>query len=245
MKTSGNTVLITGGATGIGLALAGEFVKAGNRVIICSRRREKLEEAKRKIPQLSIKVCDVSKEEDREELFSWVKLNFPEINILINNAGIQIMRDLRTGHNDLEKGEDEIDINLKAPIILSELFIPVFLKRDSAIINVTSGLAFVPLSSTPIYCATKAALHSFTVSLRQQLKDTSIKVFEIIPPMVDTELGGRRRQPHMGIPASELSSETINLLKKDIFEIPVGMAKGLRDAGRGSGFEENFKRMNN
>lgn len=244
MKITGNTILITGGATGIGYALAEAFVNLGNKVIICGRRADKLEEAKNKLPELHIKQCDISKPEDREKLFHWVISNFPHINILINNAGIQIMRDFKIGKNDLQKGEDEIDINLKAPIRLCELFIPDFLKKPSAIVNVSSGLGFVPIASTPVYCATKAAIHSFTLSLRYQLKDTLIKVFEIIPPTVDTELDRGRRQAYRGIPASEVAKAALQGIQEDNFEIAVGMAENLRNAAKGISFEENFNRMN-
>lgn len=244
MKISGNTILITGGATGIGFALAEEFVKANNKVIICGRREEKLREAKNKIPELIIKTCDISKSKNREELFLWIVSNYPDINILVNNAGIQIMRDLKTGKKDLKEDEDETDINLKAPIHLAELFIPDFLKKDSAIINISSGLGFVPITSMPVYCATKAALHSFSISLRHQLKNTSIKIFEIIPPTVDTELDRGRRKTRIGISPSEVSKATLNALEKNIYEVPIGMAENLRNATKGIGFDENFNRMN-
>jgi uncharacterized oxidoreductase len=195
MKITGNTVLITGGATGIGFALAERFVKAGNKVIVCGRRQDKLEEAKRKLPEIRIIKCDVSKESEQRELLDWVKKNSKELNILINNAGVMRMIDLKKG--ELERNE-EIDTNLKAPINISRLFVPHLTKqKEAAIVNVSSGLAFAPLAITPIYCATKAGLHSFTLSLRHQLKNTSVKIFEVIPPRVDTELGigdrGRKR----------------------------------------------------
>jgi len=189
MKITGNTILITGGATGIGLALAEAFIREGNQVIICGRREKTLQEAKSNLPSLHVRVCDVSKESERESLFQWVTTNFPSFNLLINNAGIQKEVDFRKGAVDLSGDEDEIDINLKAPIHLSQMFIPRLLQqRESAIVNITSGLAFTPLAVVPIYCATKAGLHSFSQSLRHQLRNTSIKVFEIAPPIVDTEL---------------------------------------------------------
>ena len=189
-ENNGNTILITGGATGIGFALAETLVNAGNKVIICGRRENKLKEAKHKLPQIQIKVCDVSKEKEREALFVWAKDNYPGLNVLINNAGIQRMVNLKKGTKELFNGENEIETNLVAPIYLSAYFIPWFLKKkEAAIINVSSGLGFVPIAAMPVYCATKAAIHSFTISLRHQLKDTSIKVFEIVPPAVDTELG--------------------------------------------------------
>jgi uncharacterized oxidoreductase len=247
MKFKGNTVLITGGATGIGFALAQELVPAGNEVIICGRRESKLAEAKSRLPQIHTRVCDVSKEKDRRELFAWASSHFPQLNILVNNAGIQRMIDLTKGIEALA-GEDEIEINLKAGVHLSALFIPFFLeKQEAAIINVSSGLGFVPLAIMPVYCATKAAVHPFSISLRYQLRNSPVKVFEIIPPMVDTELdrGGRDRrgQEYRGIPPGEVAKAAINALEKNDFEVAVGMAENLR-AGSRSNPEQVFQNMN-
>ena len=248
MKTTGNTILITGGATGIGFALAEAFSNAGNKVIICGRREAKLKEAKKKLPQVYTKVCDVSKEEERESLYSWVSANFKETNILINNAGIQRIVDLKKGPRDLLKGENEIEINFTAPVRLSAHFIPLFLKqKEAAIINVSSGLGFVPIAAMPVYCATKAATHSFTQSLRYQLKDTSIKVFEIIPPIVDTELDkGSREERELqdrGIPPFEVAKAALKALEGDEYEVAIGMAENLRMGARKSP-EQMFKNIN-
>jgi uncharacterized oxidoreductase len=237
MNTKNNVVLITGGATGIGFSLAEAFVKAGNKVIICGRRQNKLEEAKRKIPQIHIRKCDVSKETERKALFDWVKDNFSDLNVLVNNAGIQRMVDLKKGTRDLKGGESEIETNLVAPIYLSAHFVPLLMKKnEAAIVNVSSGLAFVPLAFMPVYCATKAAVHSFTVSLRHQLKDTSIKVFEVVPPMVDTELGKGSVEEgevaNRGIPPSEVAKVVMNSLGRDEYEIVVGEAIGLVEGSR-------------
>ena len=237
MKIKGNTILITGGATGIGFALAQAFVREDNEVIICGRRENKLREAKSKLPQIHTKVCDLSKRKEREALYNWVKSNFKDLNILVNNAGIQRMVDFKKGIFNLSEGENEIDINLTAPIHLSAYFIPDLLKqKDSAIINISSGLAFVPLAIMPVYCATKAAIHSFSVSIRHQLRDTSIKVFEVIPPIVDTELdkGTRdeRGQEDKGIPPAEVAKATLKALEKDEYEIVIGMAQNLRMGSR-------------
>ena len=190
MKMGSNTILITGGATGIGFALAQAFVKYDNKVLICGRRESKLEEAKSKLPGVVIHQCDLSDLEGRQSLYRWVKDNYKELNVLINNAGIQRSINLRKGMLELLSGEDEIQTNFTAPIQLSALFAPLLLeKKEAAIINVSSGLGFVPMAVLPVYCATKAGIHMFTVSLRQQLKSTSVKVFEVIPPAVETELG--------------------------------------------------------
>jgi len=248
MKTQGNTVLITGGATGIGFSLAEAFVKAGNQVVVCGRRETKLREAKTKLPQVYTKVCDLSKNDERRLLYEWARFNFNEVNILVNNAGIQRMIDLKKGINELSAGEDEIEVNLKACVHLSALFIPSFLKKkEAAIINVSSGLCFVPIAIMPVYCATKAAIHSFTLSLRHQLRDTSVKVFEVIPPTVDTELdkGARaqRGQDDRGIPPAEVAKATLKAVENDQYEVPIGMAQNLRMGAR-TNPEQVFQNMN-
>ncbi len=253
MKVNGNTILITGGATGIGLALAELFLSKGNEVIICARTSENLQKAKDRFPKLHTMRCDVSKESEREKLHEWVISNFPETNILINNAGIQRMIDLRKGPDDLlrhlrEDGGDEIDINFKAYVYLAAHFIPDLIKKkEAAIVNVSSGLGFIPIASMPVYCATKSAVHSFSVSLRHQLRNTSVRVFEVIPPTVNTELDkgarARRGQTDRGIPAEDVAKATLAGLEKEESEIAVGMAHGLR-AGSRDNFEQIFSRMN-
>ncbi len=253
MKVNGNTILITGGATGIGFAIADIFLQHGNEVIICARTEENLLKAKNLLPKLHTIKCDVSKEGERGKLHDWVISNFPETNILINNAGIQRMIDLRKGPVDLlgyleAEGGDEIDINFKAYVFLTAHFIPDFMKKkDAAIVNVSSGLAFIPIASMPVYCATKAAVHSFSVSLRHQLKDTNIRVCEVIPPTVDTDLhkGARtkRGQTDRGIPAKEVAEAMLVGLENDENEIAVGMALGLKQGSR-ENFEQIFSRMN-
>lgn len=196
MKTSGNTALITGGGTGIGFALAEALILQGNNVVICGRRLEKLRAAKKKFPALHIRVCDVSKAASRVSLARWLRSRFPSLNLLVNNAGVQRVVDFRKGKRDLEKAHEELATNLAAPIHLTVLLIPQLRnKRQSAIVNVSSGLAFTPLAAVPVYCATEAALHSFSLSLRHQLRNTSVRVFEIAPPIVSTELAGRRQRP--------------------------------------------------
>ena len=248
MRIDGNTVLITGGATGIGFSLAEAFVNAGNEVIICGRRENKLEEVKSKLPQIYTKRCNLSKEEERKLLYEWVSSNFKNVNVLVNNAGIQRMIDFRKGTEELFGGEDEIEINLKAYVHLSAYFIPLFMKqKEAAIINISSGLGFIPLAITPVYSATKAAIHSFSLSLRHQLKDTSIKVFEVIPPTVNTELdkGARdkRGQADRGIPPAEVAKATIEGLKKNEYEIAVGMAQNLKMGSRNNP-EQIFQNIN-
>jgi uncharacterized oxidoreductase len=202
MNISGNTILITGGSSGIGLALAKAFIQKGNTVAICSRRLSKLKEVKELLPKLHIKQCDVLDESERQSLLTWAKTEFPRLNILINNAGIQRRIDLRAGIQLLDATDNEITTNLIAPIRLTAAFIPHLLEQpQAAIINISSGLAYIPMSSAPIYCATKAALHSFSQSLRYQLQETSIKVFEVIPPAVNTDLDlGARKERGYKVP---------------------------------------------
>ena len=158
------------------------------------------------------------------------------------------MVNFREGTLDLFKGENEIEINFTAPIHLSAYFIPLFLKqKEAAIVNVSSGLCFVPIAAMPIYCATKAAIHSFSLSLRHQLRDTSIKVFEIVPPIVDTELdkGSRedREQEDRGIPPSEVAKATLRALEDDEYEVVIGMAQNLRMGARKNP-EQTFQNIN-
>jgi uncharacterized oxidoreductase len=237
MKISGNTILITGGATGIGFALADAFSEAGNGVIICGRRREKLDEAKGKLPKVNTIQCDISDAKERSALFDWTVKNFPTLNILVNNAGIQRQTDFRKGMKSLLAGEDEIETNLRAPVHLAALFIPHLAEQgEAAIVNVSSGLAFIPLAAMPVYCASKAAIHSFSLSLRHQLKETSIKVFEIIPPIVDTELHKgereRRGQKDRGIKPREVALAALQALEADDYELAVGRAKSLQVGAR-------------
>jgi uncharacterized oxidoreductase len=237
MKTSGNTILITGGTSGIGLAFAKKFLELNNKVIICGRREDRLKKIKESYNEIETRVCDVQLNEDRISLASWVLKNFPDTNILINNAGIQLLADL-TKEVDLGRIYQEVEINLIAPIHLSSLFVQHFKqKNETAIINISSGLAFTPLAVVPIYCAAKAAIHSLTLSLRHQLKDTSIKVFEVAPPSVDTELGADRRADklatHGGMHVDEFIAEAMQYLENDVYESAVGPAKKMlekRDA---------------
>ena len=229
MNTSGNTILITGGTSGIGLAFAEEFLRLGNKVIICGRRQNRLSEIQQKHKDIVTKTCDVADAKDREALSNWVISNYPDINVLINNAGVQLLADLTKPVN-LVRVASEVETNFIAPIHLTSLFAQhLASKQNAAIINISSGLAFVPISFMPVYCATKAALHSLTLSLRHQLKNTSVKVFEIAPPSVDTELGSDRRedktQSHGGLPIDEFLPEAMEAIKNDVLEAPIAASK--------------------
>ena len=241
MEISRNTVLITGGATGIGFALAEAFLNARNDVIICGRREHKLREAKRKLPGLHVKRFDVSNEDERESLFRWVTSTFSNINILVNNAGIQRQVDFTSPSiaRAIRPEDDEVTVNLAAPIRLCALFTPKLMKKKrAAIVNISSGLAFVPIAMMPIYCATKAAIHSFTISLRHQLRDTSVRVFEAAPPTTDTELdrgfAGEEEEAYRGISSQEVAAAILQGIQADTEEIIIGEAKGLYKAAGGT-----------
>lgn len=188
MKLSNNKILITGGASGIGLGLTERFILENNTVIICGRREELLQEVAARYPSVIIKVCNLSAEADRTELYNWVAENHSDLNVLVNNAGIQNY--INAWDEDFfEKAMDEITTNVLAPMHLINLFLQ--LKSLNTVINVTSGLAFVQQSKMPVYCATKACLHSFTISLRHSLTSKNVEVIEMIPPALNTDLGGK------------------------------------------------------
>ena len=188
MKLTNNKILITGGASGIGLGLTERFLKEGNKVIICGRREDALQEVVNKFPSVITKVCNLSVEAERIALYNWISENHGDLNVLVNNAGIQNWMSI-SDSDFYEKATTEITTNVLAPIHLASLF--ANLKSLDTIINVTSGLAFVQLSKVPVYCATKAFFRSFTLSLRHQLKAKNIEVIEMIPPALNTDLGGK------------------------------------------------------
>jgi uncharacterized oxidoreductase len=248
MKISGNTVLITGGATGIGYAMAESFLEAGNAVIICGRREERLLEAQKKHPDFHIKVCNVAEEAGRRTLVEWITTTFGNLNILVNNAGVQRDIDFTKGIAEFLAGENEIKINLEAPIVLSGLFIPYLIgKKEAAIINVSSGLGFVPIARMPVYSATKAGMHAFSMALRQQLLKLGIKVFEVVPPMVDTELNpeGRAKRGNfkVDLKPEEFVASVMKGFKNDVFEIGYGATEGFIKASRAE-LDKSFQQMN-
>lgn len=240
MRYTGNTILITGGSSGIGLALAERFLTLGNEVIICGRREKSVTDVKKRFPKIHTFISDTGDEKSRLELVNDVTRQFPHANILINNAGIQNKVEL----TKLESWKDlrqEILINVEGPMHLSMLFIPHFLKlKSSCIINVSSGLAFSPLANVPIYCATKAAIHSFTLSLRFQLKETPIEVVEIIPPAVRTNLGGSH---DFGTPLDEYADSVIDQLNEGRSETTYEFSAKSSQASRAE-LDQIFKSMN-
>lgn len=243
MKLTGNTILVTGGASGIGLALARRLLKDGNRVIACGRSAATLDRARQEAPGLVTRVCDVADPDSRRAMVEWLTVNHPSLNVLINNAGVQHRRDFR---DDPAIGtlDQEVAINFTAPIHLITELLPVLRRQDAAaIVNVTSGLAFSPMADVPVYCATKAALHSFTLSLRHQLKATRIQVVEIAPPIVDTGLGGDARSGgtvnSRMMSAEDFAAEAVAQLQAGKDEILVGISVETRRLG-----EALFEPMN-
>ena len=189
MKISHRKVFITGGASGIGFALAKEFMRRNNKVLICGRNPEKLRDANEKLPGLVVKSCDVTDLNDLANLVDWALQEQGGIDILINNAGIWQNLDMLKGAFSFDLIEREVQTNLLAPIFLTQRFFSHLLKREeSAVVNVSSVLAYVPHAAAPVYSATKAGLHSFTMALRRQASGTSVKVFELFPPLTDTSL---------------------------------------------------------
>ena len=242
MQLSNNTVLITGGASGIGLALAERFIQAGSEVIVCGRRESVLAQAKQNVPALHTVACDVSNSAERKALFARVTREFPNLNVLINNAGIQRRISLLEAE-PWEQTRQEIAINLEAPIHLSQLFSSHLQGQPkAAIINVTSGLSFAPMAGAPVYCSTKAALHSFTQSLRHQLSETPIEVIEIIPPAVNTDLGGPGLHT-FGEPLDEFADAMMKGLEEGTPEIAYGSAQKSSRASREE-LDAMFARMN-
>ena len=245
MNLSNNTILLTGGASGIGLALATRFLAAGSEVIIVGRRADKLAEAQQRHPGLHTRVCDVADAAERIGLARWAATEFPRLNVLVNNAGIQNRVPLADdAATDWDTRRQELVINLEAPIHLATLLIPHLRQQaDAAIINVTSGLSFVPAAFVPIYSATKAALHSFTLSLRHQLVPTGIAVLEIVPPAVDTDLGGPGLHT-FGVPVNAFADSVMARLAAGEQEVGYGMSEEVRLASR-TELDERFRAMNN
>jgi short-subunit dehydrogenase involved in D-alanine esterification of teichoic acids len=226
MKITGNTILITGGASGIGLSIARVFLENTNTVIVCGRNTDKLDQVKRQYPGIHTIKCDISSHVELSYMYENLASNFPSLNILVNNAGIQHQYDFLKDESALQKIDEEIDINFRAVARLTKIVLPNLAKAsEAAIINVSSFLGIVPKSSAPIYCATKAALHAFSKSLRYQLRDTPIKVFEIITPLVDTDMTRGRENDAGKISPDLLAREVIRNIEMDHYEIKPGRTK--------------------
>jgi uncharacterized oxidoreductase len=239
MKLSNNKILITGGATGIGFGLAERFINEHNTVIVCGRRESALKEAKAKLPSIITRVCDVSVAKEREDLYNWIDKEHDDLNVLINNAGIQNWMSV-TDDNFYQRAKDEINTNLESPLHLISLF--QNLSSLNVIINVTSGLSFSPLAKVPVYCATKAFFHSFTLSLRHLLKPKNIEVIELIPPALNTDLGGKGIHDAFP-PVSSFIDSVFEQLKQNKTSITYGTSEFMLNAG-GEQLQQAFARMN-
>jgi uncharacterized oxidoreductase len=246
MNITGNTILITGGGTGIGRGLAEGLHALGNHVIIAGRRKAPLEETVAANPGMKFLTLDI---EDRAAIRGFagrIASEFPTLNVVINNAGIMRPEDLKHQQDDLSDAEAIVTTNLLGPIRLTAALLPILSKQPhSTIMTVSSGLAFVPLAFTPTYCATKAAIHSYTLSLRYQLKDTATEVIEIVPPYVQTDLLDGAEDPR-AMPLKEYIAETMELLKTEPTpaEICVQRVYPLRFADSEGRFDATFNGLN-
>jgi uncharacterized oxidoreductase len=246
MKRTGNTILITGGGSGIGRGLAEALQAQGNQVIIAGRRKAALEETAAANPGMKFLTLDIEDPAAIKTFATQAAAEFPALNVMINNAGIMRPEDLLAQQDDLADAEAIVSTNLLGPIRLTAALLPLLRKQShSTIINVSSGLAFVPLALTPTYSATKAAVHSYTCSLRYQLKDTTTEVLEIIPPYVQTELMNGAEDPR-AMPLKDYIAETMELLNTQPTpaEICVKNVHGLRFAAENGKFDAVFKGLN-
>lgn len=225
MKFSNHTILITGGASGIGLELSRQLIQNQNKVIICGRTKEKLVQAQKAIPELEIYQCDISIEQQCLQLANWLQEKHPKLNVLINNAAITHTAQFMDAPKIVEMAEQEIQTNFIAPIRLTKLLSPILQRNPQpTIINITTGLVFAPKAAYPFYNATKAALHSFTQTLRMQLKSSSYRVIEVMFPVVKTPWH-KGKVPDIAISAQQAVKEMLQGLEKGQSEIKVAGVK--------------------
>ncbi|MEI7584025.1 SDR family NAD(P)-dependent oxidoreductase [Runella sp.] len=226
MRTTGNTILITGGTSGIGLELVGQFYELGNSLIVASSNEANLRNLKERFAGIETIQCDLADSQSVKNLVDTCLEKYPNINI-INNAGVQYNYSFLEEKKGYHKIASEIGINLISPFQITYGLLPLLLQKpEAAIVNVSSGLAFAPKKSAPIYCATKAAIHNGTKALRYQLENTSVKVFEIIPALVSTPMTEGRGKGK--ITPKQLVDEFMHGFAKDKFEISIGKTKLLR-----------------
>jgi uncharacterized oxidoreductase len=231
MKLTDNTILITGGSSGIGLAILKSFYQLGNKIIIVARDIDKLKEVQIQFPEIAIFQCDLTNQTDIDGLIVFIEQNYSNLNMLFNNAAIQYNYDFLTEQNIVNKIDYEVSANLTSTIKLCGLLLPVLLKNEnSAIVNVSSGLAISPKKSAPVYCASKAAIHNFTKAFRYQMEGINLKVFEILPPIVETPMTEGRGKNK--ISPEELVNEFMNDFKKNKEESYIGKSKLLKFINR-------------
>lgn len=239
MNLSNNKILITGGASGIGLGLTERFLQENNTVIVCGRRESVLQELSDKFPSVITRVCDLAVEAEREELFKWVAGHHSDLNVLVNNAGVQQWMTV-TDDNFFQQAKDEITTNIEAPVHLTALFSG--LASLTTILNVTSGLAYVPFTKVPVYSATKAFFHSFTLSSRYLLKAKNIEVIELIPPALNTDLGGKGLHD-AAPPVSDFIDSVFEQLAEGKTEIAFGFSAAMTKAAPDE-VQAAFSRLN-
>lgn len=239
MKLTNNKILITGGASGIGFAMAERFIKENNTVIICGRRESALKEASNKLPSIVTRQCDLTVGQEREELFEWISKEHSDVNVLVNNAGIQQWMSV-SDTDFYQRAKEEISTNIEAPLHLTSLFLK--LPSLNTILNVTSGLAFVPLIKVPVYAATKAFFHSFTLSLQALLISKNIEVIEVVPPALNTDLGGKGIHDNMP-PVSDFIEAIFVQLKEEKKQLTFGFSETVSKAGQEI-LQATFARMN-
>ena len=249
MKITGNSILITGGGSGIGRGLAEAFHKLGNKVIIAGRRKQLLDETTAANPGMASAILNIEDADSVRAFAAKLVADFPGLNVVINNAGIMRPENLLT-QTDLTDAEATITTNLLGPIRLTTALLPQLVKQPSAaIITVSSGLAFIPMAMTPTYNATKAAIHSYSQALRYQLKSTNVRVLELVPPYVQTELmGSQQAADPRAMPLKDYLTETIELIRTqpDATEILVERVKPLRFAEQNGKekYDAFFKQFN-
>src|SRR4051812_10707476 len=228
MKLAGRTILITGGSAGIGLAFALKFLELGNEVIVTGRRQAVLDEVKAKYPKLHTIQSDAADPAQISALAAVVKADFPKLDVLMNNAGIMIYKNLKAPAADLAGLMTEVNINVGGVIGMTSAFIDILTANKGTLINVSSGLAFVPLPAAPIYSATKAAIHSYTQSLRFQLEETGVEVIELMPPAVKTDLTAAFSEAGAALMTTdELVKQSFASFKPGALEIRPGQANQL------------------
>ncbi|WP_186757528.1 SDR family oxidoreductase [Echinicola salinicaeni] len=227
MQLHNNTIFITGGSSGIGLELAKRFIEKGNKVLVCGRSKVKLDKAKQMLPELVVYQCDISVKKECRRLFQRISVEYPDCNVLINNAAIVHRTNFHEDEDMVNKAELEIATNLIAPIVLTKLFLPLLLKNSgSYIINISSGLVYSPKAAYPIYNSTKAGLHSFSQTMRMQCEHSSLSLVEVFMPVVDTPWHSGN-VPQMAISVDQAVRKMLKGLEKGQMEIKVGKVKML------------------
>lgn len=244
MEISNSTVIITGGGSGIGFEMCRQLIERRNKIIICSRSSDKLALAKKQLPDLLIYQCDITQESECVSFAEWISKNHPDANVLINNAAIVSTTNFVEDELILKKMNDEVATNLIAPIRLIKLLYPILIKNsNSKIINITTGLIYVPRTIYTFYNATKSALHSFTQVLRSQLQNEKVQIIEVIFPAVDTPWH-KGNTPKIAITAEKAVSEMLKGITSGKVEIRVSKVRLLYFISRITP-KFAFKKINN